>query len=228
MVEMRWYAPYLKSITCADSSKVELLKKDLQELLAREPNMRAVVYSQFLEQLEFAHEAVKSLGLKTYVINGSKTADQRDKAIREFQSLATAGPAVLLVTLKAGSVGITLHAASHVFLLEPFIDPATEVQAAGRIHRLGQTKRVGVTKYVFEDSCEANVLKLHEKVHAGELEYTSGILSRDALLVCRSYHVTADGDWKRIEYTDLARENSHYRFFHELGLGHELGLDSDY
>ncbi len=183
VVDMRWYAPLIKPITCADSSKVELLKKDLQELLSQEPNMRAVVYSQFLEQHRFAHEAVKSLGLKTYCFNGSKTACQRDKYIREFQSLETAGPAVFLVTLKAGSVGITLTAASHVFLLEPCIDPAAEVQAAGRIHRLGQTKRVGVTKYVFEDSCESNILKLHDKIHNGEIEYTSGMLSANALAI---------------------------------------------
>jgi len=183
IIDMRWYAPIIKPITCADSSKVELLKKDLLELLAQEPNMRAVVYSQFLEQHKFAHQAVKALGLQTYCFDGSKTADQRDKYIRDFQTLETAGPAVFLVTLKAGSVGITLTAASHVFLLEPCIDPGAEVQAAGRIHRLGQTKRVGVTKYFFENSCESNILQLHEKVQSGELEYTSGMLSRAALRV---------------------------------------------
>ena len=221
IAEMKWYAPLIRPITCADSSKVEMLKKDLQDLLSLEPNMRAVVYSHFIEQQRFAHEAAKSLGLKTHVVNGSKTADQRDKAIRKFQSLAASGPAVFLVTLKAGSAGVTLHAASHVFLLEPCIDPGTEVQAAGRIHRLGQTKQVGVTKYVFDDSCESNILKLHEKIHNGELEYTSGILSRDALemlFVRRSYRRTIDGDYKRIEYTDLAREHSSFRFYYQLGL----------
>jgi hypothetical protein len=43
----KWYSPIIKPITCADSSKLELLKKDLKALLDREPNMRAVVYSQF-------------------------------------------------------------------------------------------------------------------------------------------------------------------------------------
>eukprot|EP00544_Gedaniella_sp_CCMP2646_P001395 CAMPEP_0202508020 /NCGR_PEP_ID=MMETSP1361-20130828/52032_1 /ASSEMBLY_ACC=CAM_ASM_000849 /TAXON_ID=210615 /ORGANISM="Staurosira complex sp., Strain CCMP2646" /LENGTH=90 /DNA_ID=CAMNT_0049142175 /DNA_START=1333 /DNA_END=1605 /DNA_ORIENTATION=- len=47
MAEMKWYSPIIKPITCADSSKLELLKKDLKALFDREPNMRAVVYSQF-------------------------------------------------------------------------------------------------------------------------------------------------------------------------------------
>lgn len=145
--------------------------------------MRAVVYSQFLEQQKFANKAVKSLGLKTYCFNGSKTADQRDRFIREFQSLEASDPAVFLVTIKAGSVGITLTAASHVFLLEPCIGPASEVQAAGRIHRLGQTKLVVVTKYVFEDSCESKIIELHERIQRGEIEFTTGHLSGDAVCI---------------------------------------------
>jgi hypothetical protein len=98
--------------------------------------------------------------------------------------------------------------------MEPCIDPAQEVQAselflvafviascppihsvshnlllpfgtAGRIHRLGQTKQVGVTKYVFEDSCESKVLELHAKIERNEVEYTSGSLSREALKTLR-------------------------------------------
>jgi SNF2 family DNA or RNA helicase len=114
----------------------------------------------------------------------------------KFQSLDLAEPAVFLITLEAGSVGMTLtvrtihcfrgeildpvlslfldKAASHVFLLE---------QAAGRIQRLGQKRPVGASKYVFENSCESRILKVHEKLQSGELEYTSDMLSSSAITV---------------------------------------------
>ena len=125
ILEMSWYAALAKPIMCEDSSKVELLKKDLQELWQSKPNMRVVVFSQFLEQQRYAKKAVQSMGIKTYNFNGSLEPHIRDKYIREFQSLETPGPAVFLATIKTGSVGITITGASHVFLLEPCIDPAT-------------------------------------------------------------------------------------------------------
>jgi hypothetical protein len=74
-------------------------------------------------------------------------------------------------------------AASHVFLLEPCIDPGAELHSASRIHRLGQKRPVGVSKYVFENSCESRILKVHEKLQSGELEYTSVMLSSSAITV---------------------------------------------
>lgn len=51
--------------------------------------------------------------------------------------------------------------------MEPCINPATEIQAAGRIHRLGQTQKVRVTKYAFANSFEENVFELHRKIAEG-------------------------------------------------------------
>jgi len=54
-------------------------------------------------------------------------------------------------------VGITLTAANRIFLMEPCIDPAQEIQAAGRIHRLGQTKDCFIKRFAFKDSIEEAV-----------------------------------------------------------------------
>ncbi|EOD22845.1 hypothetical protein EMIHUDRAFT_59280, partial [Emiliania huxleyi CCMP1516] len=64
---------------------------------------------------------------------------------------------VLVVTLRVGAVGMTLTSANRVYLFEPAFNPAAEVQAAGRIHRLGQTKDVLVTRFVYRDSIEENI-----------------------------------------------------------------------
>ena len=49
-------------------------------------------------------------------------------------------PQVILMSLKAGGEGLNLQEASHVFLLEPWWNPAVEMQAVHRAYRIGQTK----------------------------------------------------------------------------------------
>jgi len=74
---------------------------------------------------------------------------------------------VFVITIKAGAMGITLTAASAVFLMEPAIDPSLEIQAAGRIHRLGQTKDVLVHRMVVKYTIEEQIVKAHEKLRSG-------------------------------------------------------------
>ena len=103
---------------------------------------------------------------------GGTSANDRDKHIRTFQSgLGKRGaPAtVFVITTRSGNVGITLTAATRVYLMEPMLDPGTEVQAAGRIHRLGQTKDVLVTRFRFKGTVEEDIVKLHAKIAAGDI-----------------------------------------------------------
>ena len=60
------------------------------------------------------------------------------------------GARAFCTTFATAAVGLTLTAASRVYLLEASLDPAQEAQAAGRIHRLGQTKEVLVRRFYFK------------------------------------------------------------------------------
>ena len=68
-------------------------------------------------------------------------------------------------------------------MLEPCLDPATEVQAAGRIHRLGQDKPCHVVKFAFKNSYEANILKLHREILAGRMELVDGFVPHEAMKI---------------------------------------------
>jgi SNF2 family DNA or RNA helicase len=85
----------------------------------------------------------------------------RGAVVAGFQ--APAGPPVLLISLRAGGVGLNLTAADHVFLLDPWWNPAVEDQAADRAHRIGQDRPVIVHRLVSEDTVEERILALQER-----------------------------------------------------------------
>ncbi|CAN0030272.1 unnamed protein product, partial [Ectocarpus fasciculatus] len=74
---------------------------------------------------------------------------------------------VFLLSVRAGAVGINLTQANNVFLLEPMLNLALEKQAIGRVHRLGQTRPVTVTKLVLADSVETRILAMQKKQASG-------------------------------------------------------------
>ena len=85
----------------------------------------------------------------------------RAKVVSTFQS--EDGPNIFLASLKAGGTGLNLTAADHVFLMDPWWNPAVEDQAADRAHRIGQTKPVNVYRIVSENTVEEKVIVLQER-----------------------------------------------------------------
>jgi SNF2 family DNA or RNA helicase len=71
-----------------------------------------------------------------------------------------------LISLRAGGVGLNLTAADHVFLLDPWWNPAVEDQAADRAHRIGQERPVLVHRLVAQDTVEERILALQESKRA--------------------------------------------------------------
>jgi len=71
-----------------------------------------------------------------------------------------------LISLKAGGVGLNLTAADYVIHLDPWWNPAVEMQASDRAHRIGQDKPVFVYKIIARDTVEEKILQLQEKKRA--------------------------------------------------------------
>jgi len=94
-------------------------------------------------------------------LDGSMKRADRTNAIVSFQT--DPETVVMLVSIKAGGVGLNLTAASHVFVFEPAWNPAIEQQAIDRVHRLGQTSDVQVIRYIAKDSIEENMVQLQQK-----------------------------------------------------------------
>jgi SNF2 family DNA or RNA helicase len=142
------------------SSKVRTLVETL--VTAAADGHRALVFSQWTSLLDFIEPELAAAGLGFVRLDGS-TAD-RAGVTAKFQ--ADDGPPVMLISLKAGGTGLNLTAADHVFLVDPWWNPATEAQAADRAHRIGQTRPVFVHRLVAQGTVEERILTLQEKKRA--------------------------------------------------------------
>ncbi|KAH7861683.1 hypothetical protein Vadar_029304 [Vaccinium darrowii] len=85
----------------------------------------------------------------------------RDAAISRFTNDPDCR--IFLLSLKAGGVALNLTVASHVFLMDPWWNPAVERQAQDRIHQIGQYKPIRIVRFVIENTIEERILKLKEK-----------------------------------------------------------------
>jgi superfamily II DNA or RNA helicase len=163
------------------SSKVERLVEALADAVAE--GHTALVFSQWTSLLDRIEPHLRAAGIRFTRLDGS-TRD-RGAVVGEFQD--EAGPPVLLVSLKAGGTGLNLTAADHVFLLDPWWNPAVEEQAADRAHRFGQQRPVMVYRMVTKDTVEERILALQDSkrriadVALGDASQAGGI-TREELL----------------------------------------------
>ncbi len=166
----------------ADSSaKLERLLESLSEAAA--DGHRALVFSQWTSLLDLLEPKLHEASIRFSRLDGA-TRD-RQGVVEEFQ--ADNGPDVLLLSLKAGGTGLNLTAADHVFLLDPWWNPAVEEQAADRAHRIGQERPVFVHRLVALDTVEERIMELQRhkrEIAAAALEDAemAASLTRDDLL----------------------------------------------
>ena len=142
------------------SAKLQSLL-DALELVAADDH-KALVFSQWTSLLDLIEPWLQRSGIDWLRLDGS-TRD-RASVVRGFQ--AEDGPPVLLISLKAGGTGLNLTAADHVFLCDPWWNPAVEDQAADRAHRIGQERPVMVYRLVAQDTVEERILALQDKKRA--------------------------------------------------------------
>jgi superfamily II DNA or RNA helicase len=146
--------------TAESSAKVDRLRESVETVVAE--GHKALVFSQWTSLLDLVEPHLRAAGIPFTRLDGS-TAD-RAGVVASFQ--ADDGPPVLLISLKAGGTGLNLTAADHVFLLDPWWNPAVEDQAADRAHRIGQDRPVMVYRLVAEDTVEERILALQDAKRA--------------------------------------------------------------
>ena len=138
------------------SAKVDTLLEQLDQVL--EEDHKALVFSQFTSLLAIVRSRLDKAKIP-YVYLDGRTRDRQAK-VEEFQNDPNAK--LFLISLKAGGLGLNLHAAEYVYLLDPWWNPAVESQAIDRAHRIGQTRKVFAYRLIARDTVEEKVLELQK------------------------------------------------------------------
>jgi superfamily II DNA or RNA helicase len=141
------------------SPKIEFLTDKLEELSSEAHS--SLVFSQFTSFLDIVEEEIRSKGLLFFRLDGSTPVVKRKEIVEGFQD--SKGPAVFLLSLKAGGQGLNLTRATYVFHLDPWWNPAVENQASDRSHRIGQKHKVIVTRLLMRHTVEEKMLALKQR-----------------------------------------------------------------
>jgi superfamily II DNA or RNA helicase len=153
-----------------ERAKMALLCDMLPELVGE--GRRVLVFSQFTEMLTLIEAELAVLALPFLVLTGDTPVRQRGEVVRRFQAKEVP---VMLLSLKAGGVGLNLTAADTVIHVDPWWNPAVERQATDRAHRIGQDQPVFVYQIVVEGSIEERMLALQARKSA----LADGVLGTD-------------------------------------------------
>jgi len=140
------------------------IRKLLRILHADSVEHKTIVFSQFTSMLDLIEPHLKLASIKYVRYDGSMKNDAREAALSSLRN--NKATRVLLCSLKCGSLGLNLTAASRVVIVEPFWNPFVEEQAIDRVHRLNQTVDVKVYKLTVGNTVEERILELQEKKRA--------------------------------------------------------------
>ncbi len=148
--------------------KLEALKVILENLSL--PTDKALVFSQYVQTLRWLSDQLDDMPYKLF--HGGMREQERDETIRWFRE--SPGPCVLLISLKAGGVGLNLQEASTVVMFDRWWNPAVEDQAMQRAHRFGRCRPLHVFRFLVDGTIEERIDALLREKRILFKEYVEG------------------------------------------------------
>ncbi|XP_026866989.2 E3 ubiquitin-protein ligase SHPRH isoform X3 [Electrophorus electricus] len=145
------------------STKVEAVVRALKKIQMTDPGAKSLVFSTWQGVLDIIAKALFDNNMEFSQINGIHKFQENLSSFKYEEKIN-----ILLLPLHTGSNGLNIIEATHVLLVEPILNPAHELQAIGRVHRIGQTKPTFVHRFLIKSTIEERMqamLKTAEKSH---------------------------------------------------------------
>jgi SNF2 family DNA or RNA helicase len=139
------------------SGKYDEVFRNIESVITEDH--KVLVFSSFVKHLNLYADQLDKLGWKYARLTGSTV--KRQVEVDKFQKDPECR--IFLISMKAGGVGLNLTAADYVFMLDPWWNPAVEMQALNRAHRIGQDKNVFVYRFISNHTVEEKILRLQER-----------------------------------------------------------------
>ncbi|QSZ37121.1 hypothetical protein DSL72_009214 [Monilinia vaccinii-corymbosi] len=151
----------LQRIGSNGSAKIGALLSNLKLLRKESPVTKSVVFSQFTSFLSLIEPALTRSSFQFLRLDGSMAQKARAAVLTEFKDSEKG--LVLLLSLRAGGVGLNLTMAKRVFMMDPWWSFAVEAQAIDRVHRMGQVDEVIVKRFIVKGSVEERMLRVQDR-----------------------------------------------------------------
>ncbi|KAI9745161.1 MAG: DNA helicase rad5 [Claussenomyces sp. TS43310] len=151
----------LQRVGSNSSAKIGALLSHLKTLKKEIPGTKSVVFSQFTSFLSLIEPALTRASIPFLRLDGSMSQRSRVAVLTEFS--ASKRGTVLLLSLRAGGVGLNLTVAKRVYLMDPWWSFAVEAQAIDRVHRMGQSDEVKVCRFIIKESVEERMLRIQDR-----------------------------------------------------------------
>lgn len=173
---------------------LQVIRRENEQSVGVAKKRKVVVFSQWTYMLEMITKLLQAHGFAHCIFHGAMNQETRERVLTRFAKEPALD--VLVISLKAGGVGLNLTCASVVILMDPWWNPGVEDQAIDRVHRLGQNQDVIVKRYVVDETVEEMILQLQQRKEK---------LARHVLVASKS------GDDKRSERLSLEDLKSFFR-----------------
>ncbi|XP_065346626.1 E3 ubiquitin-protein ligase SHPRH-like [Cloeon dipterum] len=145
----------LKKLPQGYSAKSGAVVRAAKAILNANPADKILVFSAWTSMLDVLQRALTENNISCAQVGSGKKFQEAIDLFKDAQKKVT----VLLLPVARGSKGLNLTEARHVFLIEPILNPASELQALGRVHRIGQDKETEVHRFLVRGTVE-------ERLHA--------------------------------------------------------------
>ncbi|XP_073413769.1 E3 ubiquitin-protein ligase SHPRH isoform X1 [Dendrobates tinctorius] len=145
------------------STKVEAVVRTLMKIQSLDPGAKSLVFSTWQDVLDIIAKALQDNNMVFSQINGIQKFQENLSAFKYDPKIN-----ILLLPLHTGSNGLNIIEATHVLLVEPILNPAHELQAIGRVHRIGQKKATIVHRFLIKATIEERMqamLKTVDRSH---------------------------------------------------------------
>lgn len=157
------------------TTPVSLMSAKLTRLVelvtAHSRTEKSLVFCDWLKEMELVERALtEGVGVRVLRYHGAMDVTGRQAVLRSFQGMEEG--TVLLVQIQCGGTGLNIQSASRVYMMRPAWNPCIERQAIARVHRLGQTRAVIVTRLVAADSIDERC----EDVQRSKLEVINSVM----------------------------------------------------
>merc|ERR1719273_2223416 len=170
------------------STKMEAVVKTLIKIQNDDPNAKSLVFSTWNSVLDILGSALITNDIQFAALH---TQGKFKRNLQKFKNRQDVK--VLLLPISSGANGLNLIEASHVLLIEPILNPAQELQAIGRVHRIGQTKPTTIHRFLIRSTIEERMYKMLSSYKLEENEQSSHSTEENILTIKDLASLFVDG-----------------------------------